>query len=110
MASNNDKLAKLEEQQAELQRKQDEIKSKIRAIKSKENAEKKKRRTHLQILFGAFTIHQAVKRAASDDGKGVINQTYLDELRKFINDDSKFQEMELLLNEDLLKYKGVKNG
>lgn len=92
MASN--KLTKLEQQQAELQRKQDEIKAKIRAIKSKELAEKRKKATHYKILLGAYALHSFVER-------GEFPLVSAEQLRKFINDDKKFNELKSFIEEEI---------
>lgn len=90
------KLKKLEEQQAELQRKQDEIKAKIRAIKSRELAEKRKKVTHYKVLLGAYALHSFVER-------GEFSAVSAEQLRKFINDDKKFDELSTFINEEISK-------
>lgn len=92
------KIEKLEQQQAELQRKQDEIKSKIRAIKSREQAEKRKKATHYKVLLGAYALHSFVER-------GEFSAVSAEQLRKFINDDKKFDELKSFINEEIEKGK-----
>lgn len=96
---NKDKIAKLEEKQAELQRKQYEIKAKIRLIKSKEQAEKRKKSTHYKILLGAFWLNEIVHNPQIDV------DTDFPKLRKFINDDKKFNELAGFVKEEILKNK-----
>jgi len=92
------KIEKLEQQQAELQRKQDEIKSKIRAIKSREQAEKRKKATHYKVLLGAYALHSFVER-------GEFSAVSAEQLRKFINDDKKFDELKSFIDEEIEKGK-----
>ncbi|NBI14107.1 hypothetical protein GVX81_11005 [[Haemophilus] felis] len=94
----SEKLNKLEMQQAELQRKQDEIKAKIRAIKSKEQAEKRKKATHYKVLLGAYALHSFIER-------GEFSVVSAEQLRKFINDDKKFDELSTFINEEIKKGK-----
>lgn len=94
----SEKLNKLEMQQAELQRKQDEIKAKIRAIKSKEQAEKRKKATHYKVLLGAYALHSFIER-------GEFSVVSAEQLRKFINDDKKFNELSTFINEEIKKGK-----
>lgn len=94
----SEKLTRLEQQQAELQRKQDEIKAKIRAIKSKEQAEKRKKATHYKVLLGAYALHSFVER-------GEFSSVSAEQLRKFINDDKKFNELSSFINEEIKKGK-----
>ncbi|HDR1845494.1 TPA: hypothetical protein QB600_002161, partial [Pasteurella multocida] len=89
---------KLEEKQAELQRKQDEIKAKIRLIKSKEQAEKRKKSTHYKVLLGAYALHSFVER-------GEFPLVSAEQLRKFINDDKKFDKLRAFINEEIAKGK-----
>jgi hypothetical protein len=92
------KIEKLEQQQADLQRKQDEIKAKIRAIKSKEQAEKRKKATHYKVLLGTYALHSFVER-------GEFPLVSAEQLRKFINDDKKFDELRAFINEEIAKGK-----
>lgn len=94
----SEKLNKLEMQQAELQRKQDEIKAKIRAIKSKEQAEKRKKATHYKVLLGAYALHSFIER-------GEFSVVSAEQLRKFINDDKKFDELKSFIDEEIKKGK-----
>lgn len=94
----SERLSKLEQQQADLQRKQDEIKAKIRAIKSKEQAEKRKKATHYKVLLGAYALHSFVER-------GEFSAVSAEQLRKFINDDKKFDELSTFINEEIKKGK-----
>ena len=96
--TNNTRLQKLEEKQAELQRQQDELKSKIRAIKSKELAEKRKKETHYKVLLGAYALHSFVER-------GEFSPVSAEQLRKFINDDKKFDELSAFINDEIAKGK-----
>ena len=91
-------MKKLEEQQAELLKKQAEIKAKIRAIKSKEQAEKRKKATHYKVLLGAYALHSFVER-------GEFPLVSAEQLRKFINDDKKFDELSTFINEEIQKGK-----
>ena len=91
-------MQKLEEQQAELLKKQAEIKAKIRAIKSKEQAEKRKKATHYKVLLGAYALHSFVER-------GEFPLISAEQLRKFINDDKKFDELSAFINEEIAKGK-----
>lgn len=91
-------MQKLEEQQAELLKKQAEIKAKIRAIKSKEQAEKRKKATHYKVLLGAYALHSFVER-------GEFPLVSAEQLRKFINDDKKFDELSAFINEEIAKGK-----
>ena len=94
----SEKLTRLEQQQADLQRKQDEIKAKIRAIKSKEQAEKRKKATHYKVLLGTYALHSFVER-------GEFPLVSAEQLRKFINDDKKFDELRAFINEEIAKGK-----
>lgn len=94
----NERLSKLEQQQAELQKKQDEIKAKIRALKSKEKAEKRKKATHYKVLLGAYALHSFVER-------GEFSILSAEQLRKFIDDDKKFNELRSFINEEIEKGK-----
>lgn len=94
----SEKLTRLEQQQADLQRKQDEIKAKIRAIKSKEQAENRKKATHYKVLLGAYALHSFVER-------GEFPLVSAEQLRKFINDDKKFDELRAFINEEIAKGK-----
>lgn len=91
-------MKKLEEQQAELLKKQAEIKAKIRSIKSKEQAEKRKKATHYKVLLGAYALHSFVER-------GEFSAVSAEQLRKFINDDKKFDELSAFINEEIQKEK-----
>ncbi|MFZ7257093.1 hypothetical protein [Avibacterium avium] len=93
-----EKLNKLEQQQAELLKKQAEIKAKIRAIKSKEQAEKRKKSTHYKVLLGAYALHSLVER-------GEFPLVSVEQLRKFINDDKKFDELSAFINDEIAKGK-----
>lgn len=95
----SEKLNKLEQQQEELKRKQDEIKAKIRAIKSKEQAEKRKKATHYKVLLGAYALHSFVER-------GEFPTVSAEQLRKFINDDKKFDELKAFINDEITR--GIK--
>jgi hypothetical protein len=95
----SEKLTRLEQQQAELQRKQDEIKAKIRAIKSKEQAEKRKKATHYKVLLGAFWLNEIINNSLLD-----VDRNF-PKLRKFINDDKKFDELSAFINEEIEKGK-----
>lgn len=92
------RIEKLEQQQAELQRKQDEIKAKIKAVKSKEQAEKRKKATHYKVLLGAYALHSFVER-------GEFPLVSSEQLRKFINDDKKFDELRDFIDEEIRKGK-----
>ncbi|MGX2968503.1 hypothetical protein ACWIW6_10725 [Ursidibacter sp. B-7004-1] len=92
------KIEKLEQQQAELKRKQDELRSKIKAIKSREQAEKRKKSTHYKVLLGAYALHSFVER-------GEFHTVSAEQLRKFINDDNKFDELSAFINEEVKKGK-----
>ena len=94
----SEKLNKLEQQQAELLKKQAEIKAKIRAIKSKEQAEKRKKATHYKVLLGAYALHSFVER-------GEFPLVSAEQLRKFINDDKKFDELSAFINEEIARGK-----
>lgn len=94
----SEKLTKLEQQQAELQRKQDEIKAKIRAIKSKEQAEKRKKATHYKVLLGSFAL-----RSFIDCGE--LPLVSAEQLRKFINDDKKFDALKSFIDDEIKKGK-----
>lgn len=94
----SERLSKLEQQQAELLKKQAEIKAKIRSIKSKEQAEKRKKSTHYKVLLGAYALHSFVER-------GEFPLVSAEQLRKFINDDKKFDELSSFINEEIGKGK-----
>lgn len=94
----SERLSKLEQQQAELLKKQAEIKAKIRSIKSKEQAEKRKKATHYKVLLGAYALHSFVER-------GEFPLVSAEQLRKFINDDKKFDELSSFINEEIAKGK-----
>ena len=94
----SERLSKLEQQQAELLKKQVEIKAKIRSIKSKEQAEKRKKATHYKVLLGAYALHSFVER-------GEFPLVSAEQLRKFINDDKKFDELSIFINEEIAKGK-----
>lgn len=94
----SERLSKLEQQQAELLKKQAEIKAKIRSIKSKEQAEKRKKATHYKVLLGAYALHSFVERGEFPLGSA-------EQLRKFINDDKKFDELSAFINEEIAKGK-----
>lgn len=94
----SERLSKLEQQQAELLKKQAEIKAKIRSIKSKEQAEKRKKATHYKVLLGAYALHSFVERGEFPLGSA-------EQLRKFINDDKKFDELSSFINEEIGKGK-----
>lgn len=94
----SERLSKLEQQQAELLKKQAEIKAKIRSIKSKEQAEKRKKATHYKVLLGAYALHSFVER-------GEFPLVSAEQLRKFINDDKKFDELSSFINEEIGKGK-----
>lgn len=94
----SERLSKLEQQQAELLKKQAEIKAKIRSIKSKEQAEKRKKATHYKVLLGAYALHSFVER-------GEFPLVSAEQLRKFINDDKKFDELSSFINEEIEKGK-----
>ncbi|HHW7546785.1 TPA: hypothetical protein ACU203_002513 [Mannheimia haemolytica] len=94
----SERLSKLEQQQAELLKKQAEIKAKIRSIKSKEQAEKRKKATHYKVLLGAYALHSFVER-------GEFPLVSAEQLRKFINDDKKFDELSTFINEEIAKGK-----
>lgn len=92
------KIEKLEQKQAELKRKQDELKAKIKAIKSREQSEKRKKSTHYKVLLGAYALHSFVDR-------GEFSTVSAEQLRKFINDDKKFDELKSFINEEIEKDK-----
>lgn len=91
-------LTRLEQKQAELEKKRAEIKAKIRSIRSKEQAEKRKKSTHYKVLLGAYALHSFVER-------GEFPLVSAEQLRKFINDDKKFDELSALINEEIAKGK-----
>lgn len=90
------KIEKLEQKQAELKRKQDELRAQIKAIKSREQAEKRKKATHYKVLLGAYALHSFVER-------GEFPTVSAEQLRKFINDDKKFEELKDFINEQIGK-------
>ncbi|KIE87611.1 hypothetical protein LQU85_05290 [Actinobacillus pleuropneumoniae] len=91
-------LTRLEQKQAELEKKRAEIKAKIRSIRSKEQAEKRKKSTHYKVLLGAYALHSFVER-------GEFPLVSAEQLRKFINDDKKFDELSAFINEEIAKGK-----
>lgn len=91
-------LTRLEQKQAELEKKRAEIKAKIRSIRSKEQAEKRKKSTHYKVLLGAYALHSFVER-------GEFPLVSAEQLRKFINDDKKFDELSSFINEEIEKGK-----
>lgn len=91
-------LTRLEQKQAELEKKRAEIKAKIRSIRSKEQAEKRKKSTHYKVLLGAYALHSFVER-------GEFPLVSAEQLRKFINDDKKFDELSAFINEEIEKGK-----
>lgn len=91
-------LTRLEQKQAELEKKRAEIKAKIRSIRSKEQAEKRKKSTHYKVLLGAYALHSFVER-------GEFPLVSAEQLRKFINDDKKFDELSTFINEEIQKEK-----
>lgn len=95
----SERLSKLEQQQAELLKKQAEIKAKIRSIKSKEQAEKRKKATHYKVLLGAFWLNEIINNPLLD-----VDRNF-PKLRKFINDDKKFDELSAFINEEIAKGK-----
>lgn len=68
----NEKLSKLEQKQAE----------------------KRKKAKHYKILLGVFALH-------SYSEIGEFSQSSAEKLRKFINDDKKFNELKLFIEEEI---------
>ena len=76
----SERLSKLEQQQAELLKK------------------KRKKSTHYKVLLGAYALHSFVER-------GEFPLVSAEQLRKFINDDKKFDELSSFINEEIGKGK-----
>lgn len=91
-------LEKLEQQKAELERKQKELNAKIKLAKSKQAHEQRKKATHYKVLLGAYVLHTFVER-------GEFPQVSAEQLKKFINDESKFYEISAFINEQIAKSK-----
>lgn len=89
-------LEKLEQQKAELERKQKELNAKIKLAKSKQAHEQRKKATHYKVLLGAYVLHTFVER-------GEFPQVSVEQLRKFINDESKFEELSDFINAEISK-------
>lgn len=94
---NTDKIAKLEQKKAELERQKKEIEAKIRAVKSKELHKKRKLETHYKILLGSFWLNEIVMTKKN----GMDINTDFPKLRKFINNDEKFELIQRFIIENL---------